>query len=182
MDIVLALDPAKKTGWCIGTPGARPHLGLVNFAREKDDHFDIFMRARSWIDTQFSPKNGPIFGCITVLAIERPVPPSKAFGGTNFDTTLIALGLFAIFGAAARYRGIKILPAHIGTWRKYALSRGNLRGAEAKAGMVRLVKGLGWGDVGHDAAEAAGIWLWASGQLAPERVARHEPLFSGVAS
>jgi hypothetical protein len=178
MDIVLALDPAKKTGWCVGAPGARPHLGLVNFARELDDHFDICMRAGSWIDTQLCPN--AIHGRVTVLAIERPVPPSKAFGGTNFDTTLIALGLFAIFGAAARSRGIKILPAHIGTWRKYALGVGNLRGAEAKAGMVRLVKGLGWGDVGHDAAEAAGIWLWASGQLAPERVQYTQPLFIGV--
>jgi hypothetical protein len=179
MDVILALDPATKTGWCVGAPGGCPQLGVVDFSREMDDHFDVFMRARCWINAQLSPNNGPIFGRITVLAIERPVPPSKAYGGTNFDTTLIALGLFAMFGAAARYHGVKILPAHIGTWRKYALGVGNLRGAEAKAGMVRLVKGLGWGDVGHDAAEAAGIWLWASGQIAPERVVRAEPLFIG---
>jgi hypothetical protein len=181
MDVVLALDPATKCGFCIGVPGGKPVLGLVNFGhgRELDDHFDVFMRARCWINTQLEPN--AFHGPVTMLAIERPVPPSKAYGSTNFDTTLISLGLFAIFGAAARYHGIRILPAHISSWRKYALGRGNLKGADAKRAMIRLVKGLGWGDVDHNAAEAGGIWLWACGNVAPERVVRAEPLFSGVA-
>jgi hypothetical protein len=179
MHTIFALDPATKTGWCIGQPGGTPTHGMINLGgREGDDQFDIFKRARRWIDIQIGPS--AIMMPPDILAIERPIPPSQQAGRTNFDTSAIALGLFAIFTAAARDRGIKILPAHIGSWRKYCLAKGNLSGADAKASMIRLVKGLGWGDVEHNAAEACGIFLWACGQVAPERVVRHEPLFSGV--
>jgi hypothetical protein len=63
----------------------------------------------------------------------------------------------------------------------YALGSGRLKGRDAKTAMVRLCRALGWGeDVPHDAAEAAGIFLWASGQIAPQLAIRHEPLFVGV--
>jgi hypothetical protein len=178
MHKILALDPATKTGWCIGAVGERPTLGMTNLGRDLDDHFDVFARASRWIDLQIGPS--AIMEPPDVLAIERPIPPSQQFGRTNFDTSAIALGLFAIFTAAARGRGIKILPAHIGSWRKYALGRGDLNGADAKRGMVRLVKGLGWGDVEHNAAEAAGMFLWASGQINPRIATRPEPLFVGT--
>ncbi len=168
MDVILALDPGKRTGVALGVPGARPVLSVVNFARTHDGPEDIFACT---LETD-KP---------TLLAIEAPIPPSQKAGLTNFDTTLIAIGLSAIFRGAARERSIPIKLAPIGSWRKYVLGCGNLKGADAKAGMVRLCRGLGWGDVDHNAAEAAGIWLYACALTAPKMVCRHEPLFSGAA-
>jgi hypothetical protein len=179
--LILALDPGKRTGVAIGEPGKRPRLLTFNFGRDLDDPEDVFVRAMKWIERALDGALDLAFdepmGKPTVLAIEAPVPPSGKFGFTNFDTTLATLGMSVIFRTVARSRGIPVKLAPINSWRKYALGRGNLKGKDAKAGMIRLVKGLGWGDHDHNACEAAGVWLWACGQIAPQRVTRHEPLF-----
>jgi hypothetical protein len=186
-EVILALDPAKKCGVAIGAPGERPHLSVVNFARELDEPEDIFARSLKWIDRALDGVigvgNGFVLDKPTLLAIEAPIAPSEKFGFTTFDTTLIALGLSAIFRGSARARGIPIMLAPINSWRKYCLSRGNLKGRDAKAAMIRLCRGLGWGDaIDHNAAEAAGIFLWASGQINPRLATRPEPLFAGAPS
>jgi hypothetical protein len=173
--IVLAIDPATRTGWCMGAVGGKPKLGTVNFAG--DDHPDVFARALRWIDVQLSAE--ACMGRPNVLAIEEPVAPFQVQGQTQWATTQIALGLQAIFMGAARRHGIQIITAPIRSWRKYALGHGALKGAEAKQRMVRLVHELGFADedTDHNAAEAAGIWLYAGAQSAPMQVTRHEPLF-----
>jgi hypothetical protein len=185
-EVILALDPARKTGVALGVPGGRPLLVTINFSRELDDPEDIFARAMAWInralDGSLDIASETPFGPPAVLAIEAPIPPSNKFGSTTFDTTLISLGLSAIFRGAARARGVPIKLAHIGAWRKYAIGIGNLEGKIAKQMMVRLCRGLGWGDnVSVDEADAAGIFLWASGQLNPRLATRPEPLLAGVA-
>lgn len=181
---ILALDPAKRTGVAVGYPGRRPHLGVADFSRELDGPEDVFARAMRWIDRAldgYIAVGGAVLDRPALLAIEAPISPSHKFGRTSFDTTLIALGLSAIFRGAARGRGVPIRLAPINSWRKYALGRGDLKGPEAKAAMVRLCRGLRWGDaVDHNAAEAAGIFLWASGQVSPTTATRPEPLFAGA--
>jgi hypothetical protein len=176
--LVLAIDPATRTGWCLGAVGARPALGVVNFGgKVRDDHADIFARALEWIDGQLSSDGRP-----DVLAIEEPVAPFQVQGQTQWATTQIALGLQAIFQGTARRYGIKVITAPIRSWRKYALGQGALKGAEAKARMVKLVRELGFANdaVDHNAAEACGIWLYAGAQAAPMQVTRHEPLFAAA--
>jgi hypothetical protein len=143
----------------------------------RDDHADIFARAMHWIDVQVLADGRP-----DVLAIEEPVAPFQMQGQTQWSTTQIALGLQAIFMGAARRHGIKIITAPIRSWRKYALGHGALKGTDAKARMVRLVHELGFGDedTDHNAAEAAGIWLYAGAQVAPMQVVRSRCLFAGT--
>lgn len=180
VDVILALDPAKKTGFALGVPGKRPMLATINFARELDDPADVFARALKWVERVLDGSFDDGAGKPTLLGIEAPVPPSKNFGATQFDTTQIALGLSAIFRGAARARGLPIKLAPINSWRKYALGSGRLKGVEAKRRSVRLCRSLGWGDVDHNAAEAGMIFLWASGQINPQLTTRPEPLFSGA--
>jgi hypothetical protein len=180
--IILAIDPATKCGFCAGVPGSKPTLGTVNFGgREHDDHPDIFARALTWFGLQFSPSG--VMGQPDVVAIEEPVAPWQVQGETQWATTQIALGLQAIAKAQARKRGIKIIGAPIKTWRKYTLGIGNLKGADAKERMLKLVYQLRFvprgEQVTHDAAEAAGIWLWCCGQINPRLAQRPEPLFAG---
>jgi hypothetical protein len=175
VDVILALDPARKTGVAIGSPGARPFLSVVDFGRPLDDHADIFARALKWIDRALGERP-------THLAIEKPIPPSGNFGFTTFATTEIALGLAAIFRGAARNAGLPIIEAPINSWRKYSLGNGRLKRKEAKASSIHMCRLLGWGDVGDDAAEAGMIWLWCCGQINPRLATRPEPLFAGVAS
>jgi hypothetical protein len=53
--IVLAIDPATRTGWCLGAVGGKPRLGTEVFGGQvRDDHADIFARALHWIDVQLS--------------------------------------------------------------------------------------------------------------------------------
>jgi hypothetical protein len=173
--LVLAIDPATRTGWCSGAVGGKPRLGTVNFAGV--DHPDVFARAMHWIDVQVS--SDACMGRPDVLAIEEPVAPFQVQGQTQWATTQIALGLQGIFQGAARRHDIKVITAPIRTWRKYTLGAGAMKGADAKAAMVQLVRQLGWADeeIDHNAAEAAGIWLYAGAQAAPMQVTRHEPLF-----
>lgn len=179
--IILALDPARRTGFALGRPGRQPLLGVARLANKLDEPDDVFGRASAWINKILC---GEILDEVpTLLAIEAPIAPAEVAGFTNFNTTRIALGLQGIFRGAARARGLRILPAPINSWRKYCLNSGNMRGAAAKAAMVRLCRQLGWGDdVPHDAAEAAGIFLWAESQIAPHLATRPEPIFSGASA
>ena len=46
--IVLAIDPATRTGVASGRPGTTPLLTTIDLAREFDDYEDIFGRAITW--------------------------------------------------------------------------------------------------------------------------------------
>jgi hypothetical protein len=158
------------TGIALGHPGATPLLSTVNLARDLDDPCDVFARALNWWRTLGHVPD--------LLVIEAPVPPSKAWGETNFKTTHISLGLNAIFTGLATQQKIPVLSAPIAAWRKFFLGRGNMKGADAKLACVRLCRTLHWLAPDHNAAEAAGIWLWGCSQVAPKNVQRVEPLFT----
>lgn len=181
MTVILALDPARKTGVAVGAPGQRPVLATVNFSRPHDEPEDVFARAMKWIeralDGTAKADDGAMLPMPTLLAIEAPIPPSKKTGFTRFETTLIAIGLSAIFRGAARGRGIPIKLAPISAWRKQVLMRGNLNRDEAKQGALRLMARLGWPTNDTDAAEAGCIWLFACASFAPRLTPRTEPLF-----
>lgn len=173
---ILALDPATRTGIAFGEPGRAPDICTVNFRRSRnDDVEDIFGRAVAFAATRFRDRRPD------VLAIEAPLPGGKS---KNASATVIALGLYGIFTGIARAKGVRVLPAPIGSWRKFFLGRGNLKGPAAKAECVALCRRLGWEVPGddHNAAEAAGIWAWACAIETPRAAPRVEPLFAGRAA
>lgn len=169
--LILALDPATRMGVCEGRTGDTPRLSAINFRRDpSDEPEDIYGRATHFLADRLR-SNVP-----DLLAIEQPFPSQR------FDTSLISIGLYAIFTGIAHCKGVRTVKAPIQTWRKYFIGRGNLPGPQAKRECLRLCEALGWPAPTHDAAEAAGIWSWACAVHAPQSVRRVEPLFVAEAS
>lgn len=158
---VLAIDPATETGIADGIAGKIPALSVLRLRHDPDeDHDDLFRRAALWLWRRISVA-APDF-----LVIEAPVPPHRAKGFTTYNTSALALGLNGLYVGIARAAGVHVITAPIRTWRKGVLGRGDLPGEVAKRAMVKHCRLLGWDAPDHNAAEAAGIWLWACGQPA----------------
>lgn len=172
---IVALDLALRTGVADGEPGATPHLSFVEFGRENDDHADVFARVLRWIGRLLDPLNDK--GLPDLIVTEAPV--------AKFDKSL-QMGVRGVVLGVARNRGVKLIEVPVQTWRAYALGFGNLKGSVAKARCILMCQRLDWtvpttkrGNPDHNAAEAAGMWLWAGGKVDPKNTVRHEPLFVG---
>ena len=165
MPRILALDVATRMGVAEGEPGLFPVLTTVKLGREGDDHADIFARAALWI-TRRMLDDPPDW-----VVSETPVG--------KFNSRLL-MGLRGVMLGLVHAHRVKITEVPVATWRLYALGSGHLKKDVAKARAVALCARLGWGEgIDHNAAEAAGMWLWACAKVAPREVPRHEPLFIG---
>jgi hypothetical protein len=70
----------------------------------------------------------------------------------------------------ARSRGLYVRHVTVSSWRKGVLGNGRMKGPVAKARMVELCKRLKWPSIDHNSSEAAGIWLWACGEIKMRRM------------
>jgi len=164
---VWALDPATKTGFARGCPADKPILTTIALKLEFDDYADIFGRAVTWFSGMLAE------GLPELVIIEGLVPAQ------NHANAVIAHGLHAIFSGLAVAYKVPVEFAPVAAWRKYFLGVGRISGERAKAQAVALCQRLGWSAPDHNAAEAAGIWLYGCSLVAPKITRRHEPLFAG---
>jgi hypothetical protein len=151
---ILALDVATKTGVAEGRPGEVPRLETIDF-RGDDGLTGLYGRATLWMATKL--RDDPP----ALVVIEKPVPPSAAFGHTNADTTMITIGMFGILCGIVHCKSIRLEIAPISTWRKHFLGKGNHPGPIAKGLAMQRCALLGWDHEDHNSAEAGGIWDWA---------------------
>lgn len=165
---ILAIDPSGKgTGIAEGVPGGTPQLLTLRFhTDELDRPVEVFGRAASWLMYRFDRQPLP-----AVMAIEHPLV---------VHNPMIVCGLYALFTGMARAHGVRVLPVTIAEWRKFFLGRGKLDGPTAKREAMRICQALKWEAKDHNAAESAGIWLYACSLIAPKGVQRVEPLFTGA--
>ena len=170
--LIIGIDPATNTGVCVGKVGKTPVLSAHRWRESRNDPLEDLLGRALFFMADLLRTNTP-----DVVAIEPPVRVST--GDTSYETMVLTHSLYAVFAACTRARGIQLLRADVRTWRKYFLGAGNLKGEEAKRQAVRLCQRLGWDAPTHDAAEAAGIWLWGCSRVDPRNVPRHGPLFSG---
>lgn len=84
--------------------------------------------------------------------------------------------------AAAHNAKARVAPVSVGTWRKYFIGAGNLKGPEAKERSIARCKQLGWKAENHDEAEACGVWAWGLSHCYREYRFQWSPLFAGVAA
>jgi Holliday junction resolvasome RuvABC endonuclease subunit len=170
MSTIIALDPATHCGCAIGAAGSEPRLSSVTMRDSKDDtHEDVYGRATRWFN-QVVQRHQPV-----LVAIEKPF---YATGNSNFSTTVVLQGLYAVFTGVARAQNITVWPVTVGSWRKHTLGKAKLGSRdEAKKAMVKLCKTLSWPAPDDNAADAAGIWIWASAKFAPHKAIAIEPLF-----
>lgn len=169
---ILALDLASRTGIATGIVHETPVLSFVDFAQPGDGPHQTFARAAKWMTTWLDERPPDI------LVAEAPVP--------KFDKSVQQGIRGIVLGLAACRPGIRIIEVEVQTWRKYVLGFGNHPGKIAKARCVELCQRMGWtlpiggkrtGLPDHNAAEAAGLFLWACARVDPRGALRHEPLF-----
>jgi hypothetical protein len=169
--LIIGIDPATNTGVCAGKVGKTPVLSAHRWRVAKRDPLEDLLGRALFFMADLLRTNTP-----DVVAIEPPIRVSG--GDTSYDTMVLTHSLYAVFAGCVRARGIQLLRADVRTWRRYFLGAGNLKGEVAKRESVRLCGHLGWEAPTHDAAEAAGIWLWACSIVSPKTAQRVEPLFA----
>lgn len=156
---ILALDPATLTGVADGVPGSDPVLSVVKLRRDEDcTHIDLIRRAADFMWRRMANDRPDL------VVIEAAVPPHAVKGHTTARSTEVLQQVRGAYIGIAAAAGVKVVEVHIRTWRKSVLGMGNLPGARAKYLMMQQCKHLGWNAPDHNAAEAAGIWLWACSQ------------------
>lgn len=170
---ILAIDPNTHTGLCFGRPGERPALSTKHFRTdETDEPEDIHERAVDFFATWFRDDRP------SLVVIEAPVPPSQVGGFTNFNTTLITIGIYAIVAGITKCKSIPFMRAPINSWRKHSLGSGRLKGEEAKRRAKVLCRRLEFDAPDHNAAESAGIWLWTVARVAPAQAVHLGSMFT----
>jgi Holliday junction resolvasome RuvABC endonuclease subunit len=158
---ILALDLASRTGCAIGNVGEKPMFSTIQFAREDDDHEDVFKRALQWI-IEFMQVDKP-----DAVFVEAPLNFAGAGVTTNANTIIRLNGLWAVIAAAVKVRGIKYRLAKIHEIRKNFFGVGNLKGPEAKKRAMAMSLELGWSPKNLDEADSAALWFYAACREAP---------------
>lgn len=158
----LALDLATVTGWALHSTGMeRPFFGSIalpgdtgeaclalwNFLLDQDRMHQITHLCMEAQHVAMTQKRGED---------RRQINPA-----TLYKLSCLS-GTVEMFAAAKRQAaGYSQHPmcfkAHIGSWRKHFLGRGNLPKALAKQEAIRVCEAFGWDTFDHNAAEACGI-------------------------
>jgi hypothetical protein len=158
---ILALDVASRTGVCEGRAGETPIFYTKQFAKEGDEHEDVFAAALLWLVERLK------VDLPDAVYIEAPLSPG-VYGKTNAETTTRLLGMWATLAAAVKVKGVRYRRAKVSTVRAAFIGHGRLEGAEAKRRAFDLCKALGWAPKNRDEADAGAIFWWASSQMAPK--------------
>jgi Holliday junction resolvasome RuvABC endonuclease subunit len=160
--VVIAFDPATICGCAVGPVGGKPSLFSTKLKGKTVIH--VFGHAASLVHDLIDLHNP------SLIAVEEPFYMS---GKSNYHTTVLLHGLFGAIGGAAASRNIKVLPVTVASWRKQAMGTAKFDGRRvAKQAMLKLCGQLGWTAPDDNAADAAGIWIWATSIFAPYGVVR----------
>jgi Holliday junction resolvasome RuvABC endonuclease subunit len=156
---VIALDPATTCGCAVGPVGGKPALSSIVLGEANDTIIDVFGRAARTVHEMIE-RYSPV-----LIAVEQPFYKSKE---SNYATTMLLHGLYGAITGAARARMIRVLPVAVSTWRSSALGTAKFGSRKAaKQAMLSLCAQLGWPASDDNAADAAGIWMWATATYAP---------------
>lgn len=159
--VILALDPSTQCGCAVGPAGDRPLLWSVSFGRSAvDAPEEIYGVAADFMFKSvisYQP---------ALVAIEQPF--NRTDGETNYGTTVLLQGIYAVLVGVARQLHIKVIPVMVQSWRSVTLGTSRLGGRDAaKRAMMAQCRALGWDAVDDNAADAAGIHIWASAKHVP---------------
>lgn len=158
---IMALDLATTTGIAVGSVGEKPRFSTMRFAKEGDEHEDVFERALRWF-AEYVQVDKP-----DAIYVEAPLNLGAAMGQTNANTVLRLNGLWAVIAAAAKVKRIKYRRARVQEIRKNFLGSGNLKGDEAKKRAFAMCGLLGWEPKNKDEGDSGALWHWAACIEAP---------------
>lgn len=169
--IILALDLASVTGWCVGEPGGPPLHGWLRFASAGASHEAIFAAALKWTHEMITV-HAP-----NLIVWEAPMPTSFNRGTSNVNTTTLLYGLPAVVGAVAyQARVPRILKASTKDVRLHFIGQ-NPKGHIGKKLVMRQCRVMGWEVDDDNEADALALWSFMCSLIAPELALRPTPLF-----
>lgn len=112
--------------------------------------------------------------------IEAPIPERALGSHTNAWATALKFALIGSLGGALRLRQIDLRFGNIQRVRKFVIGHGNIKSERAKPAVMRVCRALGWTPKNNDEGDAAALWLWACGEVAPRLTPRLDPISLGV--
>lgn len=169
--IILALDPATETGWCLGAPSSTPKLGTLSLAHSRKKSRGLaFERFRLWLEAMVD-RHAP-----THIIFESPILTKF----TNIHMTRMAQGLDAIIESTvarldAQGTTIALSEATPGELKKALTGKGNAK----KDAMMRNAFARGMTPENNNEADAFAAWLHLTRTLDPDAYARFDPINSG---
>ena len=151
-DAPMALDLARSTGWTCGAAGSVPAVGEVLFSsRERPAVMAALM---DWLDDARA-----VHGFTRIVA-EAPMVTGDFRGR---DAALMAIEMHGFVSYWCWENAIPFRQEHVGTVRKAVLGRGNFARGAAKLAVISWCEREGIPIGGHDAADAALLWAYATG-------------------
>jgi hypothetical protein len=156
---VITFDPAKTCGCAVGPIAGKPALSSHVLGDDDTPNTDVFGRAAGLVCDLVNLYQ-PV-----LIAVEQPFYKD---GESNYATTVMLHGLYGAITGAARARRVLVWPVAVSTWRALALGTSKFGSRNgAKRAMMALCAQLGWPAADDNAADAAGIWMWATSKYAP---------------
>lgn len=147
--VVLSLDCARTTGWCVGPIGERPNYGSVTL--KGASHGAVYAAYVDWLEDSirlFKPAH---------IVVEAPLHRGGHLGQ---DAALLALGFLAHLELLCHDHAIPLLTEHVARSRKAVLGRGSFPAGEAKANVMAWCKEQGYAPRDDNAADALVLWLY----------------------
>lgn len=144
---VLCLDLARKLGWCVGIPGARPHYGTVELRGAT--HGAVYASLVDWLED--------------AIRLHRPAEiiaeaPLVRGDHAGMDAGRLALGMIAHLELVAHDHSIRLLEEHVSRTRKHVIGRGNFARGTAKSEVMAWCRANGFDPGDDNAADAIVLW------------------------
>jgi hypothetical protein len=158
--VVLALDLATVTGWCVGAAAARPAHGSV--ALRGQDRCARYAALMDWLWDALA-----LHG-FTRVVLEAPMVTGDFRGR---DAALLAIGLSEHVAFWCWDRSIRCELVAVGTARKAVLGRGSFAKGTAKGVVLDWCRREGFTPSDDNAADAILLWHHATGYRAQREMA-----------
>lgn len=149
--LILALDIATVTGWCLGTDA--PVYGSVRLGGQ--DRPAKYAAMLQWLDDQRA-----LHPAIAEIAVEAPI---NALNMSGHDAAVMTLGLHAHLELWCWDHGIRLTPVASSTARKAVLGKGSFAKGQAKPAVMEWASSNGLAPRDDNAADAAVLWAYRSG-------------------
>lgn len=170
--VILALDPAKELGWCLGELDAIPRLGTLDLTkRHEKSRGYMFEFFRRWLLEMIVAKN------VTHIIFESPILTKFH----NINMTRIAQGLDAHIEAAVATHNdhsthkVVLIEATPGQLKKALTGKGNSN----KDAMMRHAWARGLDPNNNNEADAFAAFLCVLAEIAPDELNKFDPINHG---
>jgi hypothetical protein len=169
--IVLALDLATTTGWCIGVPGAVPECGHIRFTKPGTSRAATYRAYRNWLDETWGKRDE----IPDLIVYESPAVGAHMGGKTNVDTLKLLSGLAEHLEEWAHGK-TELREASVSQVRSHFIGQ-NMKAKIAKPLVFERCVELGWPVETTDESDACALWDYQCCWLNPELAVRTTRLF-----